>query len=768
MDKPARYDVKLPGCAPQPLMAYLKALGILRLVGEQTNDPEVRGWWQDDVFWLRSTLDEAGLTEFFLKRYRPTPILAPWAGGSGFFPKDNQKAPEALANSGMPRVGIYREAIRQARTILAEENIDKLKNHKARLLRRYRREFPDEVVAWMDAVMVLQQEGQGFAPLLGTGGNDGRLDFTNNFMQRIVALGLHLDTPPNKAAQDWLAQSLFGTPAKLSPASVGMFSPGRAGGPNLTQGMEGDAIDNPWDFIFTLEGTLVFVGAATRRFRVTESGRASFPFTVDAVAAGYDSIAASEEASSRGELWLPLWSRPASTAEIRQLFSEGRSEVAGRAAQNGTDFARAVASFGVDRGITEFTRFSFLNRSGRAYLATPLDRFRVVRLEEVDLLREISPWLDRFRRAAGHKNAPPRFRAALRGIDRAVFDFCKYGGPSLFQSIVVALGTAERELSLTKGVVGQSLTAVAPIDNLSREWIAAADDGSIEFAIARAVAVIRDHNGLLGSLRTNLEPVEAKGRWPMWAQKSHSVVWISADLPTNFVSVLQRRLMDAKRVGCTHLPLSSRFTAQLGEIAAFITNDLADDRIEQLIWGLTLVQPRRRSTVYDREARNQSRETRSEKNLQKYSIPREYALLKLLFLPLPLVPQQTGEKVSWRLARHLGGGTWEEGLTIRPEPRILALLRSGEIGEACRIAAHRLKVSGLTPLPGRSPYASARDDVWLEISRDRHRGQRLAASLLIPVSSGSVNDLINLVCRAEDPAVAEEFAPMAKGGPADV
>ncbi len=34
-------------------MAYLKALGILRLVGEQ-KDPNARGWWENDVFWLRS------------------------------------------------------------------------------------------------------------------------------------------------------------------------------------------------------------------------------------------------------------------------------------------------------------------------------------------------------------------------------------------------------------------------------------------------------------------------------------------------------------------------------------------------------------------------------------------------------------------------------------------------------------------------------------------------------------------------------------------
>ena len=49
------YDLELAGCAPEPLMAYLKALGVLRIVSEQ-KDKGARGWWKNDVFWLRSPL----------------------------------------------------------------------------------------------------------------------------------------------------------------------------------------------------------------------------------------------------------------------------------------------------------------------------------------------------------------------------------------------------------------------------------------------------------------------------------------------------------------------------------------------------------------------------------------------------------------------------------------------------------------------------------------------------------------------------------------
>ena len=85
-----RFDLELSGCTPEPLMAYLKALGILRLVSEQ-KDPDARGWWKNDVFCVRSTLDRNALVTFFLEEYKPTPLAAPWNAGSGFYLKWDEK-----------------------------------------------------------------------------------------------------------------------------------------------------------------------------------------------------------------------------------------------------------------------------------------------------------------------------------------------------------------------------------------------------------------------------------------------------------------------------------------------------------------------------------------------------------------------------------------------------------------------------------------------------------------------------------------------------
>jgi len=741
------HDIALVGCTPDPLMSYLKALGILRLVSEQ-KDPEAHGWWKNNLFWIRSSLDGDALVRFFLEEYRPTPIVAPWAGGSGFFSGDNAKAVNSLCSSAADRCASYAAAIHQVRRIIEAERItDKPKNdEKSRLIRRYRRELPDDVVAWMDTAMVLQQEGQGFAPLLGTGGNDGRLDFTQNFMQRIMTLGLHKNEPASNKSRMWLAHALFASQAKLDKASVGQFSPGRAGGPNATQGMEGASTDNPWDFILMIEGSLLFAGAAVRRFGIAERARAAFPFTVRSIAAGFDSPASTDEAESRGELWLPLWVRPVNKEELCQLLGEGRADVSGRPARDATDFARAVAGLGVDRGVYSFSRTAFLKRNGKAFLNTALSRFDVRERPEADILREIDTWLDSFRRAAGDRNAPTRFVAALRSIDSAIFDFCRHGSKPLFQRILLALGRAERELALTEGKVGNGKTEVKPLAGLSKDWIDAANDNSPEFEIALALSQLHDPSFRIGPLRTNLESVDWTKRCRAWAEKDRAVVWNAADLATNLANVLQRRVMDGQRQGCEDLPLASRFTASLDSITSFIQADLDDQRIEDLTWALMLIDgfgasPSRQSAV----------------GTSDIPLAREYALLKLLFLPRPLAADRKGDRLIWRLARK-----GESGVTSRPEPRILPLVRAGRLGEACRIAAQRLRISGLSPMPGPLPNGRIRDADWAERSRDPRRAQRLAAALLVPIGSEAVNQLVQLICRNQS-AAAEATATLSEG-----
>ena len=720
-------ELVLNGCTPEPLMSYLKALGVLRLVSEQA-DPEARGYWRNDVFVLNSKLfvgnpskDRETLETFFLNDYAPTPIIGPWAGGSGFFSKDNKQAVTALGSSKSERCKAYREVIKTADSVLVETGVkDKpTLDQKTELLRQLRSELPQEAVQWMDAALILLSDGQAFAPALGTGGNDGRLDFSQNFMVRLVMLGMHNAAPEDRAAK-WLSNALFGDSMPgLESAAVGQFAPGRAGGPNATQGMEGEATDNPWDFVLMIEGALILGGAAVRRLGVGLDAKAAFPFTVRASAAGFASSSDSDAASGRGELWLPLWSRLTTSPELRMLFGEGRAEVAGRPARDGVDFVRAVASLGVDRGIQQFIRLSLLKRSGKAFLAVPVARLWVRQQESVDLLCQLDPWLLRYRRACADKNVPPRFKAALRDIEEAIFEFCVYGGPAFFQAIVKAIGRAERELA--RGERFRSDKRLLPVAGLTAGWIQAANDNSPEFEVALALAGIHDREGKIGSLRSNLEPVvvwhSEDGRFASkWAEKDRTVVWNSANLSANLAAVLRRRLMDGERSGCTKLPLAATNVAPLDAVSRLLTGELDEQRIEDLLWGLMLFPqtPGMFKRAVDTAGAPPS--------------PRAYAMLKLLFLPQPLTVN----------------GVF---VTIRPEPSIASLLIAGHVGEACRIAMRRLRASGLSPLPNPHSGGVVRDADWQELELLGGNGQRLAGALLVPVSHTSIDQLRTLVLR---------------------
>ncbi len=749
------YQVILPGCTPEPLMSYLKALGILRLISEQA-DPEATACWRNDQYVLRSRLDSMSLSQFFLNKYQPTPITGPWAGGSGFFGNDNRNAVDAIAASESARAVPYQRIIAQVRLILDDEGLAEKpsEQNKTHLLRRYRREMPDEFVQWMDAAMVLQSEGQAFAPVLGTGGNDGRLDFTQNFMQRLVELKL-FDAKPAPRSESLLNQALFAEPTPgMGKAAVGQFSPGRAGGPNATQGMEGSSTDNPWDFVFMLEGALMLAGSVARRLGTTSIDKAVFPFTVRARPVGQASSTEDESSEARGELWLPVWDQCVGLRELRTLFAEGRAELSGKPARDTIAFARSVAGLGLDRGVRSFVRYGFLKRSGKAFLATAMNRFRVPDrpCEATDLLDRLDFWLDAFRRGCGSRESPARFKPALRQIESAIFAYCRYGRREDMQAVLVALGHAERELALTGGQ--RSGKAICPtLQNLSSQWLKATHDETPEYAFALALAGIHDRENKIGALRGNLEPVGVeRNRW-IWKPSGPRVVWTNADLSTNMASVLERRVMDGVRAGCEHLPLDFKRTLSLDMIALFIAGGLDDRRIEHLLWGLMLIDHRQQYPSGIPRVRID----------HAPPLPREYALLKLLFLPRPLLRRwdEEHQRWNWRLAHPSSTANRKEdlenGLTIRTDPRVLPLLRAGRLEEACRIAHQRLRASGLTPLPGPTSSGFSRRSDW---EHDPSlKPKRLAASLLLPVGNDVVNQLVHLVTRqdSQHETVSETF-----------
>jgi len=604
-------SIALAGCAPIPLAYYLKALGILRLVAEQA-DSNTAGCWQRDVFILHTRLDRQGLLHFFLHDYQPTPILAPWNGGSGFYPKDNQSALKAIETGSAPRLSRFREAILAARAVLARAGLRSKpdSSQKERLLLMCRSSFPEAVVGWLDAAFVLTTEGAKYPPLLGTGGNDGRLEFTNNFMQRLIEVIDPATGSPTPPAPRLLQTALFGVASSLplSRGPVGQFFPGSAGGANATTGFAGESAVNPWDFILMLEGAVMFAAAAVRRLESAEPGLLACPFCVRQVGAGYASAAAGDEPDARAEMWMPLWDRPVQLPELAAILAEGRSQVGARAARTGVDFARAVVSLGVDRGLSAFQRYGFQVRNGLAYFATPLGRFRVQRNARADLLSEADRWLDNFRRIAGPTNdqVPAGIARTLNQLESRILDLCQEGTPQRLQAVLVALGQAEKALARSFAwTTGRNdkppRQKIAPLAGLSARWLRDANDGSVEFRLAAALAsvngIYKDKEGRPTTLplRCHLEPVVLRTaqdhRWVAWDDTpSNDVVWHEGDLLDVLNAIFARRLLRAQQAGHSMLPDRAVCFAPLADVVAFLEGRTNDDRLAELLWGLSLLE----------------------------------------------------------------------------------------------------------------------------------------------------------------------------------
>lgn len=700
--------IALDGCRPEPLMHYLKALGVLRLISLQ-KDSSARACWKNGRWVLFTRLDQDQIVDFFLKEYAPTPITSPWNGGSGYYPKDPVQILDTIRQSTADRFAAYREVLNQIPRIMESLGLqEKPTEGKQEFLKELRRRMPDSFLAWLDAAVVMLADKCAFPPLLGTGGNDGRLDFSINFMKRLISLGLPQDQP-GKKTEDFLANSLFGVPTTgLTKDAVGQFNPGKAGGPNSTQGMEGDAADNPWDFVLMMEGAVAFTGSASRRLASEGSSIARFPFTVDTVAAEA-TVEAKDSREAKGELWLPLWSAPATLAEIQSLLNEGRAEIGERAAKSGVDFARAIASLGVDRGIDAFSRSGFLIRNGLSVFVTPLGQFPVKAQEGVDLLRELDAWLMTLRILSRDEKTPNRFPAALRRIDAATLAFCRQGGPARMGDLLAALGSAFGALASSP----KNREKFRGLPRLSKNWWGSIDDGSPEYRLARSLAGVYDPNNdpEAGPLSVNVLPLEAHRFQVTWAAgPTLDCVWTSGPLAENLAQILKRRLMVAQRSSNSRLPLESMFEPSLDDIIEFLDGRTDDRRIEDLLFGMLAIQPERAQTPSKPEAFEE--------------VPLCFTLVRPMFC-----------SEAWRF----------RGVNIPSEPQmpIFSALLAKDSGRAFKLAADRLRHWGLTPVGSRrvgrhSPFDGIRGINPI----------RLAASLLFPLSEGAVSGLLTKVCRS--------------------
>jgi CRISPR-associated protein Csx17 len=739
-------EVILTGCQPEPLGSYLKALGVLRLVGAQL-DPAACGRWTADGFALTGPTREE-LVAFFTDRYRPTPLVAPWNGSSGFRPNDQQAGIAAIEASTHDRLATYRHAIAEARAVVAwaEQTGRSKERTKGELLEACRARLPDEAVAWIDAAAVLVDDGVRFPPLLGTGGNVGRLEFSNNFMQRlaeVLCLRQGRGAPTPSDARRWLEAALFAdqdAPRVAGP--IGQFDPGAAGGVNAAPVGDAPSLVNPWEYVLLLEGALLFASAAARRLGAQGRAGAGLPFMVAASPVGYASGTPGEP--DRGELWAPMWERPTTARELAYLIGEGRADWQRRQARTGLDLARAATSLGVDRGISAFVRHAFVERFGRSMLAVPAGRIAVRDRPEIPVLGQLDAWLTS---ARGGNNPPAAVAAALRRVDAAMMALTRHGGARQLQDVLVA--TAEAELAVGRATSFRERAHLGPVDGLSAgQWLPQLGDGLAELRVAAALASQHER---ASSLRFLLRPIkrnEKTGRLE-WTKRPVPPPSLGvAALPQVLAGALVRRAVEAQTddneadtdgktpadelVG-VQTAYPHRVGALLEDVARLVDDRLDQDRLDQLVPALLLLdwhdasgQPLLRTPVPP---------------LERPPHP-AWALLAPFFHGRPITlgrrrPGQVRQASGLhgpqpRANPHLGG----QGRMVHliPEVNWPALLLAGRIEPVVSAALRRLRIARLDPLI-RDPAAVA-----LGVS-----GQRLAAALTCPITPTAASLLLRRV-----------------------
>lgn len=800
----------LDGCAPTPLASYLKALGVLRLLSSGASsvtgepaDADARGWWEGERFQLRTKLGREEVTEFFLHRYAPSPVIAPWNGRAGFLEgayggaesrREGAVAMRNIENSEADRFRTMCSTIRLLRENNHVTTFDELRAESKRLAKEAKRldgdakrtclerkgrvdarakkvkgilipslrsAIPREHAEYVDSCVAVNSEDRAaMAPLLGAGGLDGSRDFGVRFAAELAAAFDLRTGRPHSRSRASLGLSLFQRATRLSAlGAIGQFSPGDTG-PNASTGYVGTNPLNPWDLILTMEGAIVFGGAITRQWGARAEGGAAFPFTFDAVQAGAGGFSANDPHRPRGEIWTPLWAKPALYYEVGAVFSEGRLTIAGRTAKNGLDAARAVNHLGVSRGISSFERYSLV-RPGRnlPYQATPVGRRQTPRSPRPDLAGELERggWLQGARSSTKKKRsgskqetAPARARVAIARVDDALFATTKIRSSARgLQRALCALG---RFIDWLVSADEAFRKAIPPPPLLSRAWLRRADDGTSEFRVAAALAGLGIQSALPTSgsdqkkvqsagapappMAAHLAPLTKTARegfevrtffteHRQWAEGGPpTVVWGHGGLVPNMIAVLERRLVEVPIRGLTDKPLVGASFARLSDVAAFLTGDFDDGRCSALLAGMVWAEP-----TWFRKDPSQGHE-----DATPLSVPFAYAALKPLF--------STD-------AALVSAGAIPIGTPLPIPPGLVSRLRAARGARDGASTAHavgaafaRARSSGL-PSPY-DPLQSGGRPTTEPVGRMGVgiRADRLAAALLIPVSGLGLASLL--------------------------
>lgn len=723
------------------LLSYLAALGTFRVLSSQA-DKDARMHWDSDIPVIATTLTEEEFVDFFLMKYAPSPIISPWNGGNPLFrdkenisdimnSKDNRfkciqhsitlmyksyfgiiekyhKSEEGQENSTGKRLNKMRIELSSILNtndlcVLTEqiaENIDEIisyfvaketkikkelvgeqnKQIKSELIDHLRSSLPNEAIYWIDANATISSDKRMHtSPLLLSGGNDGNLDLSTQFIEHLSSIILKSQ---DSLSENWLLSSCFGTQNEvkmIAGKSTGYLDSHGVGGMNSAPGSDKKLL-NPWTYVLALEGTLMFACSIVRRMDSLVD-RPTAPFSIKAGSPVGHSSSTDGESLSKGELWLPHWKASVGLHELNRLFSEGRMEWNGKQSHNGIDTVRAAATLGTERGIQAFERFAILERRGQSNSALRVDRIFTAELPEIKLTSQLDSWIN-----------------SLSGINLSSVAFCKYQ----IERSIYELSKCPHNSALRASLLADYLSSVAmaevalgrinlkerekvqPIRYLNpNEWIDYLQDDTPEMRIAIGFASLHDRAKAKRALTlaNYFRPIEINnGRIKGWREKGTLISGIdSLKLNELITNLLAKRVLDVFSIGDERFEseISQKgiligfkygMTVPIEDILDLYFGNLNEERIAKLISGLLLLD-------WSKLDYNRFQESNKSSPSNYSYLPTEWCILVRFFDHLPI----------------------DGGVRLTASTNWGLHFQSNKIDELLSDALQRLKIAGLRP-----------------------------------------------------------------------
>lgn len=506
---------------------------------------------------------------------------------------------------------------------------------------------------------------------------------------------------------------------------------------------------NALDYLLAVEGALALRGAVSRTLSATSRRFAAFPFVFDS---GEDLVDEKGDVTGVGtSVWLPLWDRATTYAELASYFSDAQARLPRKEARFPSEFARALRAQGVDAGFAGWQEFRFKMKASRVpwvctgrYLGRDGAQGLTTVLSDALAPLDDSGFLDQFEvlRKGNRVDSRSPHRARM-AIDEAIERTVGQPTPENALEILTRVYAACKRMALSKSfreTLPRWPVLFRPLPQAAWERLLDGLD-TPEYRVARALAAIAGLTkqrlpGRSGEF-SNVQPMLGsllplkKGRQGWYIPSAASDlsmqgVWTGSHLANDLARVLWRRYLDS--LEDDRPALSSPHSASLTDILAYLKGELDDSQIARWTEALSLIDWRWNGSPAENSSETQTVGPAAVES-NNPAIPPAYAAMRALI----------ELECDWRPDAH-------DGRRRRRSQRPVALVCervSGSLAVAVREALHWLAIWGIPNHYGiqsssEKPRLAGRDVIrnptasW-RTAQDHRLVERMAAAVLIPL-----------------------------------